>query len=421
MHTKRYAFLLAAVLAFGSTACAQEQTDVTTEAVTEATTEAAADTAQSAAKADASADRAAAQQEKEAATLSDKWTDYELQINDDILKFPMMLPEFEALGWEASDDLTETLSPRNYSMYRFKKGDRTCTLYILNLGINTLPASDCLVAGISIDNFDWELDGQDTITLPGGLIRGEATADDILAAYGTPSDTYEGDLYTKYTYETDYNSSVEMEVFKESGKLEDITIENFVAPDDFEAGEVNEEVPAEIAAYQKPETLSDDFTAYELELDGFAYSLPVPVSTLLADGWELNASETDEYVAARDSGWVGLIKGGQSFHTLVWNSADYATIPENCWIETLEVGGYDLELDGALSGGIRTGMSKDDFLAALQAGNMTYEEEESGDFIYYTYNENAYDQKCEAIIYTNEDGYFPQNTVIEVSCSNTCE
>ena len=53
MHTKRYALLLAAVLAFGSTACAQESTDATTEAATEA----AADIAQNAAKADAIADR----------------------------------------------------------------------------------------------------------------------------------------------------------------------------------------------------------------------------------------------------------------------------------------------------------------------------------------------------------------------------
>ena len=417
MHTKRCALLLAAVLAFGSTACAQESTD----AATEAATEAAADIAQNAAKADAIADRAAAQQEKGASALSDKWTDYELQINDDILKFPMMIPEFEALGWEASDDLTGMLEPNSYSMCRFKKGDKTCTAYILNLGMNTMPATDCLMAGLSIDNFDWKLDGADTITLPGGLIRGEATADDITTAYGTPSDTYEGDLYTKYTYETDYNSSIEMKVFKESGRLEDITIRNFVAPDDFEAGAVNEEVPAEITAYQKPEGLSDDLTAYEIELDGTAYSLPVPVSALLADGWEINPSETDEYVVARDSGWVGLIKGGQSFHTLAWNSADYATIPENCWIESLEVGGYDLKLDGALPGGIRIGMTKEDFLAALQAGNMTYEEEESGAFLYYTYNENSYDQKCGVIVYTEADGQFPQNTVIEVSCSNRCE
>lgn len=417
MHTRCYALLLAAVLAFGSTACAQESTDGTTEAATEAS----ADTAQNAAKADATAGRAAAQQEKGAATLSDKWSDYELQINDDILRFPMMVPEFEVLGWEASDDLTETLEPNTYNMYRFKKGDKTCTAYILNLGMNTMPASDCLLAGLAIDNFDWKPDGTDTITLPGGLIRGEATGDDIAAAYGTPSDTYEGDLYTKYTYETDYNSSIEMKVFKESGRLEDITIRNFVAPDGFEAGEVKEEVPAEITAYQKPEALSDDLTAYEIELDGAVYSLPVPVSTLLADGWEINPSETDEYVVARGSGWVGLIRGGQSFHTLAWNSADYATIPENCWIESLEVGGYDLDLDGALPGGIRIGMSKDDFLAALGAGNMTYEEEESGDFIYYTYNENAYDQKCEAIVYTESDGQFPQNTVIEVSCYNRCE
>ena len=210
-------------------------------------------------------------------------------------------------------------------------------------------------------------------------------------------------------------------MFKESGRLEDITIENFVAPDGFEAGEVNDEVPEEITAYQKPEALSDDLTAYEIELDGAVYRLPVPVSTLLADGWEINPSETDEYIVARNSGWVGLIKGGQSFHVLAWNNADYATIPENCWIESLAAGGYDLELDGALPGGIRIGMGKDDFLAVLKAGDMAYEEEASGDFLYYTYNENSYDQKCEVMVYTGADGQFPQNTVAEVSCSNRCE
>ena len=66
-------------------------------------------------------------------------------------------------------------------------------------------------------------------------------------------------------------------------------------------------------------------------------------------------------------------------------------------------------------------MTKEDFLATLQAGNMTYEEEESGAFLYYTYNKNTYDQKCEVIVYTEADGQFPQNTVIEVSCSNRCE
>ena len=52
---------------------------------------------------------------------------------------------------------------------------------------------------------------------------------------------------------------------------------------------------------------------------------------------------------------------------------------------------------------------------------MTYEEEESGAFLYYTYNKNTYDQKCGVIVYTEADGQFPQNTVIEVSCSNRCE
>ncbi|MFR3322541.1 MAG: hypothetical protein ACLTSZ_17345 [Lachnospiraceae bacterium] len=73
------------------------------------------------------ADRQLPQQgRRELLALSDKWADYELQINDDILKFPMMIPEFEALGWEASDDLTQMLEPNSYSMCRLRSGDKTC-------------------------------------------------------------------------------------------------------------------------------------------------------------------------------------------------------------------------------------------------------------------------------------------------------
>lgn len=349
-----------------------------------------------------------------------KWSDYVIQINDEIYQFPMAYEDLLAMGWTTDDVEGVELEPYQYSFFYFDREDVSMTVYIVNLGINTLPAEECIVGGISIDAYDWELDNG-TITLPGGIVRGEATVEDIEAAYGTASDTYEGDMYTNLTYETDYNSSVDLYVYKESGVLEEIEVENFVEPEGFVAGEVSEEVPEAIASYAKPEALSDDMTAYEIELDGQVYTMPVPVSVLIADGWEMDASQTDEYISAAYFGWVTLRKGGQEIHTTAVNQEPSAMLPQNCWIEELEVGGYSLEADGALPGGVRIGIAEKEFLAILEENGMEYEVESSGDFTYYTYNGKEYDQCMEVTVYTAEDGNFPQDTVIEVVCSNAFE
>ena len=113
-----------------------------------------------------------------------KWSDYVVQINDEIYQFPMAYEDLVAMGWTTDDVEGAELEPYQYSFFYFDREDVSMTVYIVNLGINTLPAEECIVGGISIDAYDWELDNG-TITLPGGIVRGEATVEDIEAAYGT--------------------------------------------------------------------------------------------------------------------------------------------------------------------------------------------------------------------------------------------
>ncbi len=404
MKLQKAVLAMAAALVFGGVVCAEETTTEAPDTGVQATEEAAAD-GQEAAK-----------------QLSEKWTDFQLQVDGVVYQFPMMYADWAALGWTTDAENLETvLEPYQYTTVRFTKDNEKCTAYILNLGINNMPVEECIVGGMTIDSYDWDLT-EGEVVLPGGLVRGQADLAAIEAAYGTPSDTYEGDLYTKYTYEMDYNSTYELEVFKESGVLEYIAVENFVEPEGFDAGEASEEVPEAVTAYQKPAELSTDLTAYEIELDGQVYALPVPVSTLLADGWELIPSDTDKVIMANYYGWAGLMKGGQKFSTTIHNEEDYATIPENCWIDTIEVGGYDLELDGALPGGVRVGITEEEFLTILENAGIEYElTSESGDFKYYRYNNADYGHYCEVIIYAGDDGHFPVNTIMKVACSNEFE
>lgn len=396
MKFRKVVCLCAAMLAMSATAYAEEavETEVETEVVTETAAEAAA------------------------GALSDDWTDFQVQIDDEVYQFPMMCKDFMAYGWTCEEAAETQLAPYEYSGFTFRRGTTSCYVYLLNYGINTVSAEKCIVGGLSVDKDNWESAGY-TITLPGGIVGGVADQAAIEAAYGTPNDVYEGDLYTELTYSMDSYEDMDLYVYKESGVLEEINIRNFAEPEGFDGGEVSEEVPADVAAYVKPDALSEDMSAYEIEIAGSAYSLPVPVSALLADGWELNEDDSDSYVAADYYGWVYLRKDNQEMMVSAYNYEDYATVPANCWVKELTVGGYDLEMDGALPGGVRIGITEDELIAILEANDIAYEVEDSSDtFRYYTYNQVDYDKQCEVMVYKADNGQFTKDTVTSVTCRN---
>ena len=290
---------------------------------------------------------------------------------------------------------------------------------MLNLGINNLPASQCLVGGISIDGFDWDVNTGE-ILMAGGIQRGVSTLEDIQTAYGTPTDTYEGDTYTALTYQKDSFCDVRLTVGTESGVLEDIEMQNFVAPEGFDAGEASDEVPEEIAAYQAPAELGDDLLSYTVELDGSLYQLPCPVSALLENGWTIDENNSDQVISAGSFGWVALVKEGFSFSEMVSNDAAYATSPENCWMETLSAGDYGMEAEMNLPGGYTIGMSEDDLIAALEADGIAYEVEDSGSYRYYGAGEDSWNMVTFYVYKDATSDIHPLDTVykIEVSREN---
>ncbi len=413
MKMKKLSLLFAAMMLFAGSVSSAES--VAEEVQTEASSEAQAETSSEAqTEAQTGADAAAGQ-----TGLSEKWSDFQIQIDDQVYQFPMTYQDFVSYGWTSEDSEFPTLEPSQYDLLYFTKDDVRCMAYVINLAKNNMAADQCLVGGISIDSFDWDVSAGNVV-LPGGIVRGEASAAAIEEAYGTPSDVYEGDLYKKLTYETDSYCRLEMSVDNETGVLSDIEVRNFVEPEGFDAGEISEEIPAEVTAYEKPDALGDSLEEFRISLDGAVYEVPVPVSVLIAGGWELDTSDSDAEVAAHDIGWVTLRKGGQEIREIAVNYADYATIPENCWFETLSVGGYTLEAEGELPCGIKTGMAEADLTAILDQAGVTYttEADEGSDFAYYKINELAYDQCYELTVYKGDDGHFGKDTVMEVTCRN---
>ena len=156
---------------------------------------------------------------------------------------------------------------------------------VINLGINEAGLEDCLIGGITVDgSYDIDLSTV-SVKLPGGLELGKATLDDIKAAYGEPSDTYEGDLYTKLTYEKDSYQEVELSVYKDDNTLKEVDLRNFEEPEDYDKGTVSDEVPDIVTSYETPTALGDDMLDTAVEYMGDLYSLPAPVSAFTANGW----------------------------------------------------------------------------------------------------------------------------------------
>lgn len=314
--------------------------------------------------------------------LSDDLYDFQISIDGTVYQFPMWFSEFEALGWEYDGDPTNTLSSNQYTLSEvWKKDGIRIYTRLANLSMNTVPFSESMVAGISLEKYnlkdcDWD------IILPGGIQWGVSNADDIIAAYGDPTDDYDGDMYYKMTYEYDWYREIELYVYKEEGVLLQIDIENIVELEGAD-NSIDETVPDLVKDYTAPKSLGTDFYAYTAQMEGVVYSLPCPVSVLLENGFTIDKSKSDDVVAAGSFGWVSLKYNNQTLRAIAENYADYATTIENCFVTSMESSIYGPEFDLVLPGNIKVGVSEDAVKKAVKGFNCEVETSDSG-YTYYT-------------------------------------
>lgn len=313
--------------------------------------------------------------------FSDDLYNFQVSIDGTVYQFPMWYSEFEALGWEYDGDPTDTLSSNQYTTTQVwkKDGVRVYTRFA-NLSMNTVPFSESMVAGINLENYnmkdcDWE------ILMPGGIQWGVSNADDIIAAYGDPTDDYESDMYYKMTYKYDWYREISLYVYKDDDSLKEIDIQNLVELEGAD-NSVDDTVPDLVRNYQAPKSLGKDFYAYTAQLEGVVYTLPCPVSVLLENGFTLDTSGSDSEVGAGRKGWVSLKYNNQTLRTMVTNYADYATTVENCFAVSMKSSIYGPEFDLVFPGNIKIGDSEGTVKKAVNGFNCEVDTSDSG-FTHY--------------------------------------
>lgn len=383
MNKKLLTFLLAGTFAISSvTLCAAEaETESTTETATEVSTE-------EAASEDVSTEEGASEADETAsAELSDDLYSFQVKLNDVLYQFPMTYAEFTAMGWEYQDDETFEVAPYEYTpSAEFKNGALEIYATVINLGINTVPISECLVGGIDIDQYNIEDAPDTTIEFPGGILYGKATMDDVKAAYGEPTRVYEGDLYTNLTYEYDYDQSFDFYIDAETGVLNQFEMENLIADEEARttaAAEVSSEPTEAVLAYTAPTELGDDLFSFTVDFAGNLYQLPAPVSVFEENGWTVKEADSDAVVPGGSFGWVTMMKDNQELSVIARNYDANATVINNCFVTSVESSEYTTNLPLNIQKGITVGMSTADLEAALEG--VDYEKDtESESFTYYT-------------------------------------
>lgn len=314
--------------------------------------------------------------------LGDDIYSFSMKFDGQTMKFPMTYQEFTDMGWElsSSEDPDTKVSTNSYGMLTFNKGASSVYADVINLGINEVGLEDCLIGGITVDgSYDVDLTAV-SVKLPGDIELGKATLDDIKAAYGEPSDTYEGDLYTKLTYEKDSYQEVELSVFKDDNTLKEVDMRNFEEPEDYDKGTVSDEVPDIVTSYETPTALGDDMMDTAVEYMGDLYSLPAPVSAFTANGWEIQDAEDTPYVEGGGIAFIDMMKNNQSIHFSVYNETENATALENCFVRELSFATYDPEsIAMKLSGDITLGADKAELIK--MADEKGYISEENDDYL----------------------------------------
>ncbi|GAB6104371.1 MAG: hypothetical protein ACLTWG_08035 [Blautia sp.] len=306
---------------------------------------------------------------------------YQVEYAGNLIQLPMTYDDFTAMGWTLSkNDSPDTMiSTGSYGMATFNNGEVSAYVDMINFGINEAPLSDCLVGGIKLDLAWGDIDLSSlTVKLPGGIVMGTSNIEDIKAAYGEPSDTYEGDLYTKMTYQQDSYQRAELYVYKEENTLLQVDLRNFKEPEDFDKGSVSTEIPDIVSNYKAPAALGSDFMDPDVEFMGSLYRLPAPVSAFLDNGWVMKDVAEDAFLEGGGLEFIEMMKENQTARFSVYNLTENATSIENCFVTELSFGSYDPEILALkLSEDITLGADKNELLTKASERGYLYDDKDN--------------------------------------------
>lgn len=339
-----------------------------------------------------------------------EWTDnlydFQIKLDDAVYQFPMTVSDFLKQGWSFydSEDKNAVLEAEAYDFtyMTYKNGGRVMVEFV-NFAKSAVPIEEVYIGGVEIDE-EWWAEGQKSAVLAKNITVGVSTEADIIAAYGSPVDTYESETYKDLEYEAEYHSEIVFEIDTVSGKLSEVEIENLVKPENFKDTEVSDEVPDYVKNYKAPTALGTDVQSGILEIDGALYQMPIPVSAFLENGWTLQTQKSDATVAGTGRGKVVISKNGKSLDFTVKNYAYNEVSIEYGVVENIYF--YNNDIPVKLPGGIYPGMAVSELETVIADTTYTVDTSMSSTKYYLfaatTYSDGSMEQGVKVAVLNSE-------------------
>lgn len=288
--------------------------------------------------------------------VNDDLYSFQVSISGECVAIPVPYQQMVDSGWTYEGDDGQLLKPEEGEAgCKWKKGSFVLSGEMVNTSWDVLPVKECVLAAVTVSGSARQ------VALPGGVSVGASLADEVVEAYGTPSDTYQDDDSLQYTYQLDYDQEAVFTFEPDTGVLSRACLRNVVMSD---APDLKTAAPAPGQDYQAPDSLGEDPLSLRVAFGNALYALPAPVSAFVENGWTLGKG-ADGVVKACGVGQLTLSLNSQSFTTWVYNASDKAALARDCLVTTvvsdLNRGGIPLTLPG----GVTIGMPEKDALDAL--------------------------------------------------------
>ena len=338
--------------------------------------------------------------------LSDSLDDYTFELDGVVMKLPVSYEEFASHGWslysyDNSDTEEDLITAQDYDYFQMTNGDGRIRVYIYNPSGDTKPLRECKIGCVEVTK-----DEGISFKIAGGLELG-ASADDVLAKFGTPASNNTSTDYQTIKYKTgEYSRDGETEFYFRTGHSADNSISlKYMPVTEEDVGEVSTERPAYLDTYAAPTELSADPTQTVFQLGGDLYQLPCTIDAFLNNGWTVSSKSVNAIASMnKESYAMELSKDGYSIDLTLGNYEMKAALAENCAVlgVSIETNFRDGEMPGdyaVFSGGIKLGSTLDEFTAALGS----FETNSTDMSTSFSYNSQDYSTKLRYYLYSSGD------------------
>jgi len=159
--------------------------------------------------------------------LSEELFSFQSIIDGTFYELPIKYEDLIAAGWEYTGKEEQDIKPDSYIVADlFVKENKKLYTYIYNGSDKIQKVSECWIAGYYTELLSIGED-ETTIVLPKNTILYKSSLEDVLEAYGTPTNQYNGETTISITYALQPNVSIKFGINREKNVVDEIEVKRF--------------------------------------------------------------------------------------------------------------------------------------------------------------------------------------------------